>query len=222
MKPFRFLKSGPPRSITTPGELPFQKGRPLPPSDDKDEGQVVRSAKRFAPNREVFTIHAGEDCEGLERAHLDDYGDYLLDLLDEDVDITMGIEFPDSIKIEDADDIQKERCKLINAKRAERKRRVVEMNQQRSGNLYDSSTGDLRTIINIGRDARNIIIARQHEREEVEAYSPTHYQIPLDYMETTWKCKQKLGNKPPLEKDSQFEGTIRENPPWVMPVAPKE
>jgi hypothetical protein len=31
-------------------QLPFQEGRPLAPSDDKDEGQVVRSAKRFAPN----------------------------------------------------------------------------------------------------------------------------------------------------------------------------
>jgi hypothetical protein len=62
MKPSKFLKSSPPRSITTPGELPFQEGRPLHPSDDKDEGQVVRSAKCFAPNR-----------EGVERVQLDDY-----------------------------------------------------------------------------------------------------------------------------------------------------
>jgi hypothetical protein len=57
------------------------------------------------------------------------------------------------------------------------------------GNLNDSSTGDLRTIINTGQDARNVIIVRQQELEEVEAYSPTHYQIPLDYLETTRKCK---------------------------------
>jgi hypothetical protein len=65
MKPSRFLKSSPPWSITTPGELPFQEGRPLSPSGDEDQGQVVRSAKRFAPNR-------------------DDYDDYLLDPLDEE------------------------------------------------------------------------------------------------------------------------------------------
>jgi hypothetical protein len=41
------------------------------------------------------------------------------------------------------------------------------MNQQGRGNLYDSSTSDLCTIINAGWDARNIIIARQQERDEV-------------------------------------------------------
>jgi hypothetical protein len=64
MKPSRFLKLGPPRSITTPNELPFQEGRPLPSSNDEDEGQVGWSAKRFAPNRELFMIHVGEDYEG--------------------------------------------------------------------------------------------------------------------------------------------------------------
>jgi hypothetical protein len=133
MKLCRFLKSSPPRSITTPGELPFQEGRPLPPSDDEDEGQVARSAKHFAPNREVFMIHTGEDCEGIERVQLDNYHDYLLDPFDEDVDVTMGIEFPENIKIEDADDIHKEHRKLINAKRAERKHRVIETNQPGGG-----------------------------------------------------------------------------------------
>jgi hypothetical protein len=50
-KPSRFLKSSPPQFIATLGELPFQQGKPLPPSDDKDEGQAVWSAKRFTPNR---------------------------------------------------------------------------------------------------------------------------------------------------------------------------
>jgi hypothetical protein len=44
MKPSRFLKSSPPRFITTPGELPFQEGRPLLPSDDEDEGQADPSS----------------------------------------------------------------------------------------------------------------------------------------------------------------------------------
>jgi hypothetical protein len=78
---------------------------------------------------------------------------------------------PTNIKVEDADDIQKECRRLINVKRAQHRHRAVEMNQQGSGNLHDSSTGDLRAIINAGRDARNVIIARQQECKEVEAYN---------------------------------------------------
>jgi hypothetical protein len=65
IKPSKSLKSSPPRFIATPGELPFQEGRPLLPSDDEDEGQVVQHAKHF--NQEVLMIDADEDCEGLER-----------------------------------------------------------------------------------------------------------------------------------------------------------
>ena len=43
----------------------------------------------------------------------------------------------------------------------------------------DNSNCDLRSVINIGHDARNIIISRRKEREEVEAYSPSsNYRIP--------------------------------------------
>jgi hypothetical protein len=114
----RSVKSSPPRFITTPGELPFQEGRPLPPSDDEDDGQTVRSSKHLAPNREVLMIHADEDCEGLERVQLDDYNDYLLDPLDEDMDVTMDRKSSSNIKVDDADDIQKECRRLINVKRA--------------------------------------------------------------------------------------------------------
>jgi hypothetical protein len=85
-------------------------------------------------------IHADKDYEGLERVQLDNYDDYLVDPLEEDVDVTMDSESPHNIKVEDADDIQKERRTLINAKRTKRRHRVVEMNQQGSGNLHDSST----------------------------------------------------------------------------------
>jgi hypothetical protein len=118
MTPSRSLKSSPPRFIATPRELTFQEGRPLLPSNDEDEGQVVQSAKGFAPNREVLMIHADEDCDSLERVQLDDYDDYLLDPLDEDVGVTMDRESSSSIKVDDADDIHKECRRLINAKRA--------------------------------------------------------------------------------------------------------
>jgi hypothetical protein len=120
----------------------------------------MQSAKRFAPNREVFMIPADEDCEGLERVQLDDYDDYLLDPLDEDVDVIMDGESLANIKVEDTDDIQKECHRLINAKRAQRRHFTVEMNQQGSGNLHDSSMGDFRAIINAGWNARNVITAR--------------------------------------------------------------
>jgi hypothetical protein len=47
-----------------------------------------------------------------------------------------------------------------------------------------------------GRDARNVIIAGQQERDEVEVYSPTNYHIPLDYLGTTQKCKPEVGEQP--------------------------
>jgi hypothetical protein len=50
-------------------------------------------------------FHTNEDYEGLEQVHLDDYNDYLLDLLDEDVDATMDSEYPAIIKVEDTDEI---------------------------------------------------------------------------------------------------------------------
>jgi hypothetical protein len=111
-------------------QTPFSKRQTPPSSDDEDDGLVARSAKLFAHNREVFIIHAVQDCEGVERVQLDNYDDYLLDQLNKDVDVTMDSEFPDVIKIEDVDDIQKERRKLISAKRAKRRHRTVETNQQ--------------------------------------------------------------------------------------------
>jgi hypothetical protein len=68
---------------------------------------------------------------------------------------------------------------------------------------------DLRTIINTDRDVRNIIIARQQERDEVEAYSPINYHIFLDYMGTTRSASQKLGNNPPKEENPQLKEVIR-------------
>jgi hypothetical protein len=73
-------------------------------------------------------VHTGEDCEGLKRVQLDDYNDYLLDPLDKDVDVTMDSEFPDNIKVEDADDMQKKHRRLINVKRTKHRHCAVEMN----------------------------------------------------------------------------------------------
>jgi hypothetical protein len=183
---------------------------------------VVWRAKHFAPNQEVLMIHADEDCEGPERVQLDDYNDYLLDPLDKDADVTMDRESSSNIKVDDADDIQKEHRRLINAKRTQRRHRAIKTNQQGCRNLHDFSTGDLRSIINAGRDTHNIIIATWQEREEVEANSTTRNQHPLEYLETTRKHKPKAGEQSTCRKNPQFKEMTRGSTPRAMPVPPEE
>jgi hypothetical protein len=62
VKPSRFLKSSPPRSITTPGELPFQEGRPLPPSGDEDKDQVSDLGLRDCVHNVVHTGIGDRTC----------------------------------------------------------------------------------------------------------------------------------------------------------------
>ena len=58
--------------------------------------------------------------------------------------------------------------------------RLANRQQEQQGDNYDYSNCDLRSVINVGRDARNVIISRRKEREEVEAYnSSSNYRIPL-------------------------------------------
>ena len=72
-----------------------------------------------------------------------------------------------------------ERHRQLNQKRAFRRQRLANTLQEQQGDNYDYSNCDLRSVINVGHDARNIIISRRKEREEVEAYSPSsNYRIP--------------------------------------------
>ena len=57
--------------------------------------------------------------------------------------------------------------------------RLANSQQEQQGDNYDFSNCDLRNVINVGRDARNVIISRRKEREEIEAYNPSsNYRIP--------------------------------------------
>ena len=68
---------------------------------------------------------------------------------------------------------------MLNQKRAFRCQRLANSQQEQQGDNYDYSNCDLRNVINVGRDARNVIISRRKERKEVEAYSPSsNYRIP--------------------------------------------
>ena len=45
--------------------------------------------------------------------------------------------------------------------------------QQQLGNSFNHSNNDLHNIINVGHNARIIIINKREDHEEVKAYSPT-------------------------------------------------
>jgi len=72
-----------------------------------------------------------------------------------------------------------ERRRLLNQKRAFRRQRLANRQQEQQGDNYDYSNSDFRNVINIGRDTRNSIISRRKERKEIEAYIPSsNYRIP--------------------------------------------
>jgi hypothetical protein len=72
-----------------------------------------------------------------------------------------------------------EHRRLLNQKRAFRSQRLTNSQQEQQGDNYDYSNCDLRNMINVGRGARNVIISRRKEREEIEAYNPfSNYRIP--------------------------------------------
>ena len=50
---------------------------------------------------------------------------------------------------------------------------------QQLGDSFDYSNSDLHNVINIGRNAKTVIINKGEDHEEVEAYSPTsNYRTP--------------------------------------------
>ena len=53
---------------------------------------------------------------------------------------------------------------------------------QQLGDSFDYSNSDLHNVINIGRNAKIVIINKEEDHEEVEAYSPTsNYRLPDNY-----------------------------------------
>ena len=54
--------------------------------------------------------------------------------------------------------------------------------RQQLGDSFDYSNSDLHNVINIGHNAKTVIINKAEEHEEVEAYSPTsNYRLPNNY-----------------------------------------
>jgi hypothetical protein len=85
---------------------------------------------------------------------------------------------------------------LLKTKRAFRSQRLANSQQEQQGDNYDYSNCNLRNVINIGRDARNVIISRRKEREEVESYSPSsNYRIPPK-ASASFKKYKPVSNRP--------------------------
>ena len=58
---------------------------------------------------------------------------------------------------------------------------TIEHHQQ-LGDSFDYSNSDLHNVINIGRNAKTVIINKGEDHEEVEAYGPTsNYWLPDNY-----------------------------------------
>ena len=93
-----------------------------------------------------------------------------------------------------------------NQKRALRRQRVAERHQERRGDWYNYPNSDLRSIINIGHDAQNVIIYKKQEHEETEAYSPTsNYRIPSDYSRLPRKRLHTSDDHRATSRDQQCE-----------------
>jgi hypothetical protein len=167
-------------------------------------------------------IHTGEDCEGVERVQLDDYDDYLLDPLDEDLDTTMGIEFPENIKIEDAVDRQKECSKLINAKHAEHKHRTVETNQRGSGNLYTPPRATSALSSMLARTPAMSSLPGSRSVKEWKTTAPPIIKSLSTIGRQLGSASYKLGNNPPVERRLSVRRNDSMKPSTGDAVAPEE
>ena len=130
-------------------------------------------------------VHISEEPEGdpTERPYLDDYNsndfdEYLSDNMkttpptNTEVQATTKKDPPAppstvtvTVQLEEQHPVEDlyERRRLLNQKRAFRRQRLVNSQQEQQGDNYDYSNCDLRSVINVGRDVRNIIISRRKE-----------------------------------------------------------
>ena len=160
---------------------------PLDPSSGKQDQEIQD------PCREILMVRIAEEPKGDPTEHLnlddynsDDFDEYLSDNMEttpptiteaqvtnkEDLPappsppaVTVTVQLD---KQHPAEDLY-ERRRQLNQKRAFRRQRLANSLQEQQGDNYDYSNCDLRSVINVGRDARNIIISRRKEREEVKA-----------------------------------------------------
>ena len=113
-----------------------------------------------------------------------------------------------TVKLEDEDkEIKKARRRIRNQKRAKRRQRQLDRLHEDVGESHDYSNNDLRNVINIGRDARTVIISKCQEREEAEAYYPSSNYCIID------DDHQKPARKRPNVRAHDSKA----GPPWPAP-----
>ena len=80
---------------------------------------------------------------------------------------------------------------------------------QQLGDSFDYSNNDLHNVINIGRNAKIVIINKGEDQEEVEAYSPiSNFKLPDNYEYNSRKQRSDRTIPPPQPtKQSKIDST---------------
>ena len=79
---------------------------------------------------------------------------------------------------------------------------------QQLGDSFDYSNSDLHNVINIGHNAKIVIINKREDHDEVEAYSPTsNYRIPDIYRYNPRKRRRDKAAHPSQPKQSTIDST---------------
>ena len=164
--------TSPNASGSQPTDLPFQQSTPLDPSSSKQD-QEVQDLCREILMVCIFEVPKPEG-DSTEHLHLDDYNSddfdkYLSDNMETtpptitEAQPTIKQDPPApppvvtvTVQLEEqhpAEDLYERLC-LLNQKRAFRRQRLANSQQEQQGDNYDYSNCDLRNVINVGRDAR--------------------------------------------------------------------
>ena len=147
-------------------ELPFQQGLPLKEDDNKSKIPVH--------DREIFMAILSEPTNQKDNptAQEDiDYDDFLSNAGESEI-VAISCEIPPPPPGITVTVHLDNNPKMI---------LKIEHHQQ-LGDSFDYSNSDLHNVINIGRNAKTVIIIKGEDQEEVEAYSLTsNYQLPDNY-----------------------------------------
>ena len=102
-----------------------------------------------------------------------------------------------------------------------RRQRLSNRQQEQQDDNYNYSNCDLRNVINIGR-ARNVIISRRKEHEEIEAYNPSsNYHIPA-HSSTSFKKRKPASTLPQGKSRTQHHGKTSLGGDKIKKIAPMQ
>jgi len=158
------LQSSEMQQLSEDKELPFQQGLPL------REDNI--NSKIHGHNHEIFmaflsdTINRKSDSTALEDL---DYDEFLSEPEITEAAVASHENPPPGITVTVHQD---NNPKMI----------LKTEHHQQLGDSFDYSNSDLHNVINIGRNAKTVIINKREDHKEVESYSPTsNFQIPDIY-----------------------------------------